>query len=151
VIAHSPGSRLVQGAHQMQQRGLADPTGRSTATSSPAATARLTWSSARTGGDPGYTFDTLLQLQHRHPPRRPARARVVPAAVTTPATTTRCRASAPRSPAPARRRHRRSRAVTGTQRRVFPARRPPRRTRPSDWATSAVTGTASTRRGLLRW
>ncbi len=37
---------------------LPDPDGPATATSSPAATTRLTRSSARTGGDPGYTLAT---------------------------------------------------------------------------------------------
>ena len=40
------------------------------AVSSPAHTVRLTPSSARTGGCPGYTFDTFLQFQHRRQLRR---------------------------------------------------------------------------------
>ena len=57
--AHRPAGRLVQGAHQVQQRAdLPDPDGPTMAVSSPAVTARLTPASARTGGDPGYTFVT---------------------------------------------------------------------------------------------
>ena len=63
---------------------LPDPDGPTTAASSPAATARLTSSSARTGGDPGYTFVTRSSSSTGAPPApRAAGAHVA-------GTTTRC-------------------------------------------------------------
>ena len=63
---------------------LPDPDGPTIAVSSPAITDRLTSSSARTGGCPGYTFDTRSSCSTGTPAGPSPRARIVPTAVTTP-------------------------------------------------------------------
>ena len=127
---------------------LPDPDGPTIAASSPAATARLTWSSARTGGCPGYTFDTRSSSSTGSPSGRPG-GRAVLRAGHDAATTTRCPGVS--APVTCTRPAASSKipAVTGTQRRVFPGPATSTAYPPGDWATSAVTGTASTGPGLL--
>ena len=92
-----PGSRLVQGAHQVQQRGLARP--RRARRSRPAPRQPPPGSpraSARTGGCPGYTFDTFSSSSTGTAPGRPAgQVLAACAVVMTPAPRLAARASGP--------------------------------------------------------
>ncbi len=143
-----PGGRLVQGAHQVQQRGLARPRRADHRRQLPGRHRQAHLIQRPHRRLPRVHLRHLLQLQHRHrPPAAVRRAAGAPpaAAVTTPpprragraasapVTCTRPEAS---SKIPGRHRH--------------PAPRVPRGPttstsyRPEDWASSAVTGTAST-------
>ena len=103
---------------------LPDPDGPTTATSSPAATATLTSSSARTGGDPGYSFVTRSSSRtvFFSPPDS--------LALMWPAPRLAGRASAPRSPARGRSCHRRSRPSPAPAAGCYRRRSPRPRIRP---------------------
>src|SRR5215469_15958666 len=147
---YGAGCRLVQGAHQVQQRGLARP-GRPGHRHQLAGGYRQAYLVKRPHGRlPRIHLRHVVQLQH--PPPAGRRADAIPghlrgghdAATTTrspgvsfPVTCTRPLAS---SNIP---------GVAGTQRRVFPGPTTSTWYPPDAWATSAVTGTASTGPPLL--
>ena len=141
--AHGPGGRLVQGAHQVQQRGLARPRRADDRGQLPGGHRQAHLVQRPHRRRPGYTFDTCSSSSTGAAPGRSRTGAALPPAVMSPAPRRAARGSAPRSPAPARKRRRRSRSSPAHSAACSPGRRPPRRTRPDAWASSALTGTTS--------
>src|SRR5215469_7054866 len=148
--AHAPGGRRVQGAHQVQQRGLARPRRAHDGGQLPFGHRQAHPGQRPHRRVPGIHLRYLLQLQHRHPAwpvpagqGRPRGGHDVP-------TTTRCPGvSAPLTCTMSELSSKIGPTVTGTRcARVVPAPTTSTAYPPEAWATRALTGTASTSRAV---